>query len=635
MCGFVAIFDTREQRPVESGLLHHLTRLLEHRGPDGEGYYIDAGVGLGHRRLAIIDRAGGQQPMFNEDRSVSVVFNGEIYNFATVRKDLIARGHVFETGSDTEVIVHGWEEWGEECVDRYRGMFAFALWDARSATLFLARDRLGIKPLYYAVTASGMLIAASELKSIMGYPGVSTCLDPAAIDDYLTFGYVPEPRTIYQAVHKLSPGHSLKCVRGAAGISPREYWDVSFARKSGVTLAEAEGQLLDELNESVRLRMISEVPIGAFLSGGVDSSAVVAAMAMQSADPIRTCAIAFQDQAYDETHYAEQVASRYGTRHSVDEVSADQFDTLGRLPELFDEPFADSSALPTLEVCRMARKYVTVALSGDGGDENFGGYGRYRIHNDEMRLRMKLPPVIGATVFRGLGRLYPPLRGAPRWLRAKATFEALGYGELDGYLAIIAVTPERLRQQFYTPRLNRELQGYHPLSLLQDRMRGCDATTAVERMQYLDLKTYLPGDILTKVDRTSMAHSLEVRVPLLDHKLTEWAAGLSNEQKFGAAGEGKRVLKSAMEKFLPRELLYRRKMGFAIPVTKWMRTTHLDVVRDMAKESAVLDSGLIDRAGLAKAVEDHAAGRYENSGSLWALLVLDQFLRKSPATLGA
>jgi len=505
-------------------------------------------------------------------------------------------------------------------------MFAFALYDDRKKELFLARDRLGIKPLYYALTSDGMLVAASELKSIVGFPGMPLDLDTVAIDEYLTFGYVPEPRTIFASVSKLSPGYTLVSSRSGRTIEPQRYWDVSFARKSTASFADAGNRLVDELSESVTMRMISEVPIGAFLSGGVDSSAVVAAMANASADPIRTCAIAFDDSAYDESGFAEEVAARYRTQHSTDYVHGEHFQTLEQLPGLFDEPFADSSALPTLEVCRLARRHVTVALSGDGGDENFAGYRRYHTHAQEMRQRGFLPPVIGPALFGALGRLYPAARSAPKWLRAKATFQALARTEIEGYLTMVQVTSERQRKQLYSSRFLRDLQGYRPIEVLQRHAANCDATDPIERVQYLDLKTYLPGDILTKVDRTSMAHSLEVRVPLLDHKLTEWAATLRPEMKFGASGEGKRILKSAMEPYLSENILYRKKMGFAVPVTDWLRKSRLSVVQELANDSHVLQAGLISRSGLRQAVEDHACGRYENSAVLWALLVLDRFL---------
>ena len=626
MCGFVAVFDLRNTRPIDEGLIRSLTRRLEHRGPDGEGYFVEPGVALGHRRLAIIDVAGGQQPIFNEDRSVAVVYNGEIYNFAAVRTELISLGHVFATNSDTEVIVHGWEEWGRSCVDRFRGMFAFALYDSRKQELFLARDRLGIKPLYYAITSDGVMIAASELKAILGYPGIQKDIDIVALDDYLTFGYIPDPRTIFTSVSKLSPGHTLVLPRSRPLPEPQRYWDVSFARKGRLSFADAQEQLMEELSEAVRLRMISEVPIGAFLSGGVDSSAVVVAMAGASADPIRTCAIAFEDAAYDESAFAEDVASRYGTLHSVDRVTGENFDTLEKLPGLFDEPFADSSALPTLEVCRLARRHVTVALSGDGGDENFAGYRRYQTHAQEMQLRSHLPRAVAPALFRTMGQLYPAARWAPRWLRAKATFQSLARSETEGYLSMVAVTSDRQRDQLYSDKFLRELQGYKPVSVLQKHLDNCDASDPIERAQYLDLKTYLPGDILTKVDRTSMAHSLEVRVPLLDHKLTEWAATLEPEKKFGVSGEGKRILKSAMEPHLSADLLYRKKMGFAVPVTEWLRKSHLSVVQALANDSHVLETGLISRSGLRQAVDDHAVGRYGNTSTLWALLVLDRFL---------
>ena len=380
MCGITGIFDTRARRDISRAVLHRMNESQLHRGPDEGSLHIEPGVGLGHRRLAIIDVATGQQPLFNEDGSVVIVYNGEIYNYQDLIPELQALGHVFHTKSDTEVVVHAWEAWGEACVARFRGMFSFALWDRNREAFFLARDRLGVKPMHYALLGDGTLLFGSELKSLLAYQdgsgSLSREIDPLAVEDYFALGYVPEPRTIFKGAKKLPPAHTLVIRRGQPVPEPREYWDVRFTLDSRVSEAEAQEELLRRLDESVRLRMISEVPLGAFLSGGVDSSAVVASMAGQSADPVNTCSIAFDDPAYDEAAFAQLVADRYHTRHFVETVRSDDFGLVDTLARLYDEPYADSSAIPTYRVSQLARKRVTVALSGDGGDETFGGYRR-------------------------------------------------------------------------------------------------------------------------------------------------------------------------------------------------------------------------------------------------------------------
>ena len=404
-----------------------------HRGPDEGGLHLAPGIGLGHRRLSIIDLATGQQPLYNEDHSVVVVYNGEIYNFQELIPELAALGHTFRTRSDTEVIVHAWEAWGADCVKRFRGMFAFALWDEGRQTLFLARDRLGVKPLFYALLPDGQLLFGSELKSLLAHGALNRSIDPRAVEEYFALGYVPEPRTIFQAARKLPPAATLVIERGRPVPEPVEYWDVRFTADAVLSAADAQAELLDRLRESVRLRLISEVPLGAFLSGGVDSSAVVATMAGLSTDPVNTCSIAFADPAYDESAYALEVAQRYKTRHFVDRVESDDFELVDTLAGLYDEPYADSSALPTYRVCQLARRHVTVALSGDGGDENFGGYRRYRLHMMEERLRQPLPLALRRPVFGLLGRVYPKADWAPRVFRGKTTFQALARDSVEAY----------------------------------------------------------------------------------------------------------------------------------------------------------------------------------------------------------
>ena len=425
MCGITGIFDTRGQRPVEHAVLKRMNDSQHHRGPDEGSLHIEPGLGFGHRRLSIIDIATGQQPLFNEDGSVVVVFNGEIYNYQELIPELQAAGHVFHTRSDTECIVHGWEQWGEKCVERLRGMFAFVLWDRNRQTLFMARDRLGVKPLHYALLDDGTLLFGSELKSLLAHGGLKRDIDPLAVEEYFALGYVAEPRTIFRQARKLPPAHTLAIRRGQSVGEPREFWDVHFTGGNPSSVEAACEELQRRLTESVRLRMISEVPLGAFLSGGVDSSAVVATMAGLSNGPVNTCSIAFDDPRFNESEFAQRVATRYRTNHRVETVKSDDFDLVDTLARLYDEPYADSSAIPTYRVCQLARKHVTVALSGDGGDETFGGYRRYRLHLMEERMRSALPAAIRQPVFGLLGRVYPKADWAPRVFRAKTTFEGM------------------------------------------------------------------------------------------------------------------------------------------------------------------------------------------------------------------
>src|SRR5262245_56515135 len=494
MCGITGIVDLKSRREVSRALLLRMNEAQHHRGPDAGGLHFEPGVGLGHRRLSIIDLATGQQPLFNEDGSVAVVFNGEIYNYQALIPELVRLGHVFRTKSDTEVIVHAWEAWGEACVERFRGMFAFALWDRNRETLFLARDRLGVKPLHYAVLPNGDFIFGSELKSLAAHTGFGRQLDPLAIEDYFAFGYVPEPRTIYKMARKLAPGHTLTLRRGQPVPEPREYWDVRFTLDSPISEADAQAELIERLRESVRLRMISEVPLGAFLSGGVDSSAVVATMASVSEQPVNTCSISFSDPAFDESRYAREVAERYRTRHFVDNVDSDDFDLIDELARMYDEPYADSSAIPTYRVCQLARRHVTVALSGDGGDESFGGYRRYRFHTMEERLRSMLPLAVRRPAFGLLSRVYPKADWAPQVFRAKTTFQALARSSVEAYFHSISFVGNDLRERLYSNTFKAELGGYNALEVFHRHAARAGTEDALGLIQYLDLKTYLVGD---------------------------------------------------------------------------------------------------------------------------------------------
>ena len=626
MCGIAGIFDTRGQAEISRSLLERMTHSIAHRGPDAGGLHIEPGVGLGHRRLSIIDLSTGQQPLFNEDHSVVVVFNGEIYNFQDLVPELQALGHVFRTRSDTEVIVHAWEAWGADCVQRFRGMFAFALWDRNRQTLFLARDRLGVKPLYYAVLPNGHLVFGSELKALLVHPDLPRAVDPLAVEDYFAYGYVPEPRSIFRHVHKLNPGYMLTVQRGAPMAEPVEYWDVSFKLSQPRTEQEACDELIQRLRESVKIRLISEVPLGAFLSGGVDSSAVVAMMAGLSKEPVVTCSISFGDPAFNESAYAKIVADRYATRHHVEAVESDDVSLVDHLASVYDEPYADSSAIPTYRVCELARKTVTVALSGDGGDENFGGYRRYRWHLNEERLRAALPLQLRKPVFGLLGRVYPKADWAPRVFRAKTTFEALARDSVEAYFHTVSIMPDSMRDNLFTSRFRDELQGYAAVDVLKRHAARARTDDPLSLIQYLDLKTYLVGDINTKVDRASMAHGLEVREPLMDHVLVEWLAGLSPSLKVNG-GEGKYLLKKALEPYLPQDILYRRKMGFAVPLAKWFRGPLRDLMRNAVLGPALAQTGWFNAAFLQRMVEDHQSGMRDYSAPLWTLMMFESFLR--------
>ncbi len=638
MCGFAGVVDTRDRRPPDRRVLERMNDSILHRGPDAFGYHEEPGVGLAHRRLSIIDLSGGSQPLYNEDKSVVVVYNGEIYNFQGLVDELASLGHVFRTRCDTEVIVHGWEQWGERCVDRFRGMFAFALWDRNTETLFLARDRLGVKPLYYAPLPDGTLLFGSELKALLCHPDLRRALDPCAIEDYFAYGYVPEPRTILKQVLKLSPAHTLTVRRGQTIPAPREFWDVPFSPNGARSVEDAGEELISRLREAVRIRLISEVPLGAFLSGGVDSSAVVAMMAGLSADPVNTCTMAFGERGYDESDFAEEVARRYGTRHQVETVSPDSFDLVGKLGDLYDEPFADSSAIPTYRVCGLARKRVTVALSGDGGDENLAGYRRYRWHLYEERMRGLLPLSIRRPVFGLLGAVYPKADWAPRVLRAKTTFQGIARDSVDGYFHSVSLMSDPLRRRLFRDSFRSELQGYNAIDVLRRHARVAPTSNSLSLVQYLDLKTYLVGDILTKVDRASMAHSLEVRVPLLDHTLVEWLSGLSPDLKLRGS-TSKFVFKRALEKYLPHDLLYRPKMGFSVPLTGWFRGPLRQRVRDAVLGDSMRELGYFDLAVVEQMVDQHQSQVRDHSAPLWALMMFESSLQrilgtKAPAPEG-
>ena len=627
MCGIAGIFHLETPKPVDPARLRKMTDSLTHRGPDGSGIWTAPGVGLGHRRLSIIDLEGGAQPMLTADEAQIISFNGEIYNFQEVRIDLEKCGHVFETGSDTEVILYAWRQWGVDCLKRLNGMFVFAIFDQRTKQMFLARDRLGVKPLFYAPVSDGSIIFGSELKALLANPLLRREPNIHAVDDYLAFGYVPDQTSILKGVKKLPAGHYLLLEQGKPEPKPIQYWDMDFSQRNKASADALEEELVTLLKEAVGSRMISDVPLGAFLSGGVDSSAVVALMAEKSRQPIKTCSIGFDSAALDETGYAQIVADRFKTDHRTKIVGADDFKLIDTLADHFDEPFADGSALPTYRVSELARENVTVALSGDGADEALAGYRRHVFHHAEERVRSLLPQSFRGPAFGWIGSLYPKADWAPRAFRAKSTLLSLARTGAQGYTDAVSFTTPAIRGAIYSDKMKQNLDGYRGETRMIDLMENAPAQNGLDQAQYADMKMWLPGDILTKVDRTSMAVSLEAREPLLDYKLMEFAAKLPTKLRI-KNGTGKYLLKKSMERYLPQEILYRPKMGFVTPISQWFRGPLVEEARGIAGSGALTRTGWFDADALSKIADDHIAGTSDNGRLLWQLLMLDKSLQK-------
>ena len=622
MCAIAGIFHLATSKPVDPARVGMMTDAMVHRGPDGAGVWTAQGVGLGHRRLSIVDLGGGAQPMLSADAEIALVFNGMIYNFLDVRRDLEALGAVFRTNSDTEVLVHGWRAWGLGMLPRLNGMFAFALFDQARQTLFMARDRLGVKPLHYVTLADGSVAFASELKGLLANPAVRRELNPQAIEDFFALGYVPDDACWIDGVKKLPAGHFMLLTRGQPLPAAREWWDVDFSTRATGSVADLEAELREHLRVAVASRMVSDVPLGAFLSGGVDSSSVVAFMAEASSQPVQTCAIGFDNAAHDETRYATEVAKRFATSHRARIVASDDYAAANAIARMFDEPFADASALATWRVSQLARETVTVALSGDGADEIFAGYRRYKFQDAEERVRSLVPRRWREPVFGSLARIYPKADWAPQMFRAKSTFAALALTGGEAYARSVGVTSPEERTALFSKSFRRSLQGHRAEDRYVTAMADAPARDALDRAQYADMKIWLPGDILTKVDRTSMAVSLEVREPLLDYRLVEFAAKLPASMRL-RRGEGKWLMKRAMRGTLPDHILYRRKMGFVTPVSAWFRGPLSGEAQRLA---GLADTGWFDRATLEKVGADHIAGRRDHGRLLWQLAMFEKAL---------
>jgi asparagine synthase (glutamine-hydrolysing) len=619
MCGICGIFEPDSDAFAYRDTVKAMADTLIHRGPDEEGIYCGRGIGLGHRRLSIIDLAAGQQPLANEDESVWVAFNGEIYNFQELNRQYLSSGHGFRSRCDTETIVHLYEELGENCFSKLRGMFAIALWDARKRKLLLARDRIGKKPLYYSWDGRRLLFG-SEMKALWPAANFSREIDLEALSDYFSYLYIPAPKTIFRQVRKLRPGHYLTV--DSRGVSEVPYWDLSFKEPEDLGEAEWCERLMSEYRSSVKMRLVSDVPLGAFLSGGVDSSSVVALM-NEVQRPVTTCCIGFNEATYNEAAEAREFANSLGADHHEEIISPKAIDVIEKLAWHYDEPFGDSSAVPTFYVSKMARRYVTVSLSGDGGDENFAGYRRYKFDVRENLMRSILPLRIRRAVFGPLARLYPKADWAPRIFRAKTTLESLSRSALEGYFNTMSSCSADVKRKLLGQQVVKSLNGYDSMDVLRYHYDRADTADPLSRILYTDIKTYLVDDILTKVDRASMANSLEVRCPLLDHEFMQSIAQIPSGLKLHH-GTGKYVFKKALEPVLPRAILERRKWGFGVPLEKWFRTD----LKQFTQE-AVFGSPdhYLDYEFLRNRWEQHQRGQRDWSSMFWTVLMFKTWQR--------
>lgn len=622
MCGVVGVYCFDRSRPIDRDVFVRQTDALAHRGPDDGGVYIEPGIALGHRRLSIIDIGGGHQPMWDSEGRLGVVFNGEIYNYRELAKELKQQGHRFRTDSDTEVLINAYRQWGDRCVDHFVGMFAFCIFDRLERTFFIARDRLGKKPLYY-YRDQHRLIFASELKAIVVDPTVPRVIEPNAVVDYFAYNYVPGPTSILRNIEKLPAGHSMLITRDK--VVTRRYWNVDFSNvDSTKSLEESSTALIAHLEESVRLRLRSDVPLGAFLSGGVDSSLIVALMSQQLTDPVKTHTIGFSEAEYDERGYARETAELYGAEHHEQVVDVDAAGIVEDLSWFYDEPFGDSSAVPTYYLCEATRKKVTVALSGDGGDENFAGYRRYVFAMAEDQVRARLPGFLRKNLIAPVAELYPKADFLPRYLRAKSTLTNLAASHERAYFL-------SLTQKTYPRLLSHEflagVRDYDPFCHFERHLADCGTTDRLARLQYVDLKLYLCDDILVKVDRASMAHGLEVRVPILDHHIVNRAARLPANYKLDG-NETKVALKHAARRMLPEHILNRQKQGFTIPLPKWFKGGLREITEATFFGTKGGYSGMLDTAGLRRMWYEHQMGISNHATVFWSTLMFELWAKR-------
>jgi asparagine synthase (glutamine-hydrolysing) len=621
MCG-IAGKVTWADGGVDRSLIEQMCRVIEHRGPDSRGIYLDGNVGLGVQRLAIIDLDTGDQPIFNEDRSIVIVLNGEIYNYRELRESLLAGGHRFATQSDTEVIVHLYEDVGDDCVKMLRGMFAFALWDARQQRLLLARDRIGKKPLYFSFDGKSLWFA-SEPKAILQDPAVPRTVDYSAIDAFLHYQHVPEGRSAFAAFSRVKPAHTA--VFDARGVAQRRYWRLSYAEQVQLSDGDACDLIRTHLTEATRLRLRSDVPVGAFLSGGVDSTAVVAAMAQESTERVKTFTIGFPHARLDEREQARKVAELFDTEHHEFVVEPRLVDVLPRLAWHYGEPFADQSAIPSFYLSQMTRSAVTVALNGDGGDESFGGYRRY-VGNDVAERFQRVPPAVARTMERvlvrvGVGKAEDTTRA--RLLRLARAVRLDPAARYDMWIACFDADE---RRALYTPEFAAEVARGQRWDGIRLAYEESDATTLVERLLDVDAQTFLPDQLLVKMDIASMANSLEVRSPFLDHVFMEMAASLPLSTKV-ANGTSKRLLKQAIRRWVPAEVVERPKRGFTMPVADWLRNELRELPASVLLDSRARERGIFSAPAIERLIHDHQRATRDNSNKLWALIQLELWFR--------
>lgn len=623
MCGIAGVLYAESGRSVSAQLLTDMGNAIAHRGPDGEGTFRSGPVGLVHRRLAIIDLAGGRQPLSNEDESIHVVFNGEIYNYQELRQKLVARGHIFRTNSDTEVLVHLYEEHGADLCTHLRGMFAFAIWDARRHELLLARDHLGQKPLFI-YRDNEKLVFGSELKAVLAHPGIDRSIDPAAIEDYLTFGFIPGQRSIFGRVTKLPAAHRLRISLSEFQTSPKRYWQLSFDHEDRSSVDDWKQRIEAALHESVKAHLVADVPVGAFLSGGLDSSAIVAMMAGLRSDPVRTFSIGFNETEYSELPFAREVASHFGCHHTEEIVTPEAARDLDDLVFLYDEPFADASALPTMAVSRLAAQHVKVVISGDGGDELFGGYSRYAHDLTEARIRNLIPSVVRSLVLKPMAAIWPKVDWLPRPLRLKTLLQNLSHNPAEAYANTVSACRRQLRRSLLTRDFSVSLNDHQPeQSIIKPFQHG--HRDALSGMLSADTNVLLPDDFLTKVDRASMGFGLEVRPPFIDWQVMELAASMPSEFKI-RNGSKKWMLKQLFEARLPNDLVNRRKQGFEMPIDQWLRGPLSVQVRTHVLNPNGAIASFINVAAARQIFESHCKGVGRHGQLIWSLLILARWL---------
>ncbi len=624
MCGITG-FVNFDKSPADLSILERMNQAIIHRGPDEDGFYHAENVGLAMRRLAIIDLSGGQQPIFNEDKTKVIVFNGEIYNYQEIRADLESRGHKFYTNSDTETVIHLYDKYGVDCVRHLRGMFAFAIWDRLEESLFIARDRVGKKPLLYAHQPNGDLIFGSEFQAVLQHPAISREVDFSALDSYLSYLCVPAPQTAFKQIRKLEPAHWGIWKDGK--LKTHRYWTPDFSTKLKISEEEAIEETTRIVRESVKLRMISEVPLGAFLSGGVDSSAVVALMAEESSQPVKTFSIGFEEDDFSELKYAKIVAKHVGAEYNEFIVRPKALEILPTLVKHYGEPYADSSAIPTYYVSRETRKFVTVALNGDGGDESFAGYERYLAMNLAEKYR-RIPAVLRKGLIEtGVGLLPNPTQFRSRIKSLKRFVESGSLGNVERYLGWMSAISPGLKEDLMSNEFRAQLNESRPIDVLQKWFDQTGDLGIIDATMLTDQMTYLPNDLLVKVDIASMANSLEARSPLLDHKVIEFAASLPQNLK-ARGRETKSLLKKVAARLVPKEVIYRRKMGFGVPIGKWLRGDLKAFMHETLLSERFAKRGLFEQNKVAELIEKHSAQKADYATPLWTLLMLELWFQE-------